>query len=192
MLKINATTVPTGKTFHSPCLKSSLPFQCRYLQSFAASSSAAKTRGIGGRESEKEANILWRQRRRPYKTRKPKVYLSKATRHRHTYVRANDSMGARSGSAPHTSPLCLKNLPKRWSYMLYDEFGLVKLSIKALCHLMVLVRWNLQQKRYVAQSTILTDLISRVVPIFSIHNICVELLWSLPIYLARFKWVLLC
>ena len=164
MLKINATTVPTGKTFHSPCLKSSLPFQCRYLQSFAAASSAAKTRGIGGRESEKEANILWRQRR-PYKTRKPKVYLSKATRQRHTYVRANDSMGARSGSAPHTSPLYLKNLPKRWSYMIYDEFGSVKLSIKAWCYLMVSVRWNLQQKHYVAQSTILRDLISRVMPI---------------------------
>ena len=47
----------------------------RYLQCFAASSSAAKTRGIGRtrtddrgrRESEKEANILQLQRR-PYKT----------------------------------------------------------------------------------------------------------------------------
>ena len=67
--------------------------ECRYLQCFAASSAAAKTRGIGSRESEKEANIL-RQRRRPYKnTRKPNIYLSKATRHRHTYVWANNSMG---------------------------------------------------------------------------------------------------
>ena len=62
----------------------------RYLQCFAASSSAAKTRGIGRtdaddrgrRESEKEANILQLQRR-PYKrrTRKPSVYLCESCGH---------------------------------------------------------------------------------------------------------------
>ena len=106
--------------------------ECRYLQCFAASSAAAKTRGIGRLEGGRV------KRRRIFyncsgghirQTRKPNVYLAKATLHRQTCICVSKRQ---YGRATDTSHSILKFAKKKTLPLLVGVFIQYRAEKKSL------------------------------------------------------------